>query len=117
MDSDSFRPSNQHYGYEIEAIIIQLFEESKFIQWRDFKNANPNLFDNAFRRRLCKRMLRYIGQHTSSSDGGFFVQGNVYKSLDFNGATYSIEGYSDSKGVKLIGCNHFEWIKNEKEEG
>ncbi len=110
--------SDHHRGFETEAALINMFkEQSEVAQWKDFKERHPALFADAFQRKPCRRNLRYVRQTTSSLEEGFFVEGDVYRSTHFNGATYSIEGHPD----RLFGSNHFELLidmtfggKNEK---
>lgn len=70
----------------------------------------------------CKRKLKYIGydrwdepdrSELNSSEDDFFEYGKIYYSIDFNGATYSIEGYSANNDGKVIGCAFFEWIRDD----
>lgn len=66
-------------------------------------------YREAFRRRPCRRLLRYIGGRGGQNEPveGFFTVGTIYRSVDFNGATYSIEGYSDVPSGRVIGCSYF----------
>ena len=77
--------------------------------------------DGASERRPCRRTLRYIGfdgwpeptrSEMNAKGHGNFVRGEIYHSCDFNGATYSIEGYTDAGG-KVIGCAYFKWVDDE----
>ena len=100
---------DHHEGFEAEAALTNMFkDQSEVAQWKDFKELHSAIFANAFQKKPCRRVLRYICQDNNLPHG-FFVQGEVYRSTDFNGATYSIEGYSD----RLIGCNYFKRIKDE----
>jgi hypothetical protein len=102
---------NQHQvGFENEQLLSEMFKSQSHIPlWNDFKLSVGTL--DAFRRKPCIRLLRYLGYETSSDD--FFKHCEIYESIDFNGATYSIKGYSDTVGGRVIGCNHFEWIKKD----
>lgn len=60
----------------------------------------PDFFDYVIQLKQCNRKLRYIGDTDD-----FFQKGEIYESIDFTGATYSIKGYS-----RRIGCNYFERI-------
>jgi hypothetical protein len=59
--------------------------------------VDPNICVGLFKRRPCKRMLKYIGEVHES-----FKKGNLYESIDFNGGIYTISGYE-----RLIGCSYF----------
>lgn len=68
-----------------------------------------------FEVRQCKRKLRYVGCGCEElpcphGDNDFFKHGNIYSSIDFNGASYTIEGYEN--GDTRIGSSYFEWIKD-----
>jgi hypothetical protein len=74
--------------------------------------------DGAFERRPCRRKLQYIGydgwpeptrSEMNAEGHGYFVPGEIYHSYDFNGSTYSIEGYTDVGG-KVIGYAYFNWV-------
>ncbi|QXE87356.1 ATP-binding protein [Geomonas nitrogeniifigens] len=90
-------------------------------EYRKFKEVaailNPELCNGAFTKRPCRRKLRYIGEDNFpeverlekiSDASDFFVYGAIYYSVDFNGATYAIEGYP-----RRIGRVYFEWLKGE----
>src|ERR1039458_1901918 len=107
---------NHMEKFEKEEKIKLLWNEVKetglLYYWKDFETVAgiliPEIIDGAFERRPCRRKLRYLGEDDPS-----LVKGNIYHSIDFNGATYTlegIEGYSD--GEKIIGCAYFEWIKD-----
>lgn len=105
-----------HYeGYESARRLHELLQH--FDHFRDLKaHIGTDVTHEAFERRPCLRKLRYIGtepdREAGSSDAAdYFVQGQLYSSIDFNGATYSIAGYQD--GERVIGFAYFEWVKNE----
>ncbi|OGW26532.1 MAG: hypothetical protein A2X59_00070 [Nitrospirae bacterium GWC2_42_7] len=75
----------------------------------------PEFTENLFAVRTCVRKLRYIGCHWcedqhfyGDSPDSFFKIGNEYESIDFNGATYTINGYENGK--QRIGAAFFERI-------
>ena len=77
--------------------------------------------NDAFERRPCRRRLQYIGyggwpeptrSEMNAEGHGYFVPGEIYQSCDFNGSTYSIEGYTDVVG-KVIGYAYFKWVDDE----
>jgi len=77
--------------------------------------------NDAFERRPCRRRLQYIGydgwpeptrSEMNAEEHGYFVPGEIYQSYDFNGSTYSIEGYTDVGG-KVIGYAYFNWVDDE----
>ncbi len=94
---------------------------SKLYRFSDFnavvKILNPELNKDVFQRRICNRMLRYIGYDNWPEPGRSTFSkedmleenelryGNIYHSINFNGATYQLE---ERKG--LIGCVYFEVI-------
>lgn len=63
-------------------------------------------YEEAFRRRPCRRRLRYVGI-PNHPDPAQFILGSIYHSVDFNGGTYTIEGDG------LMGAAFFEWLKEE----
>jgi hypothetical protein len=71
----------------------------------------PEFAEGLFER-PCVRKLRYIGYGSDEfdcpSEDEFFQIGKVCESIEFNGATYTIQGYRD--GESRIGCAYFEWI-------
>jgi len=74
---------------------------------------SPKLDSCLFMVRPCKRQLRYIGRWDEEENAfraccNYFVVGNIYKSKDFNGATYSFYEYKDGDG--RTGCAYFERI-------
>lgn len=62
---------------------------------------DPNFCIGLFERKPCKRKLKYIGETYK-----IFKKDNIYFSNDFNGGTYTIEGYN-----RLIGSSYFEIIE------
>lgn len=123
---------NHDEGFEREVKLKQLYIKAReaqeaLYQWADFMEVarlvNPELCDGVFERRPCIRRLRYIGydnwpepirSELNADAHTYFIHGEIYYSTDFNGATYSIKGYSDSG--KVIGCSYFEWITDEAED-
>ena len=109
---------------EIHTAVIETTEH--LYQLRDFmavaKLINPELCAGAYERRPCRRKLRYIGgdnwpepqrSEINAEGDPHLVYGGIYYSVDFNGATYSIEGYTSNGKPKFIGFMHFEWLKDE----
>ena len=77
--------------------------------------VGEEFYQQAYKRRPCRRALRFIGYSTwdepeRSRKMEYFVEGKIYYSVDFNGATYTILG--DDGQMILIGCVFFEWIKD-----
>ena len=115
-------------GFSKEAVLKEMFHKDRngFRSFMAFKASlrafNPELCENAFERRQCRRTLRYIGysvvpeiqvgKNVDPDNVKFFVPGNIYFSTSFNGSTYEIEGYSDIEGGRIIGCNYFDWVKD-----
>jgi len=112
-----------HYeGFEKEgkfsSILAQALSDCPVLKARTVSriiaHIDPAFTDNLFAVRPCVRKLRYIGcgctespcPHTSDD---FFKEGEIYTSIDFNGGTYTIEGYGD--GNYRLGSAYFEWIK------
>ena len=72
----------------------------------------PEFLDGLFEPRPCIKKLKYRGcvcgeQTCPHEKDNFFEVGKVYQSLDFTGATYSIEG----AGSQRIGAAYFEVIE------
>jgi hypothetical protein len=108
---------------EVNKLCEHLYKWGKFIEVA--RLINPELCERAFDRRPCCRKLRYIGHDNwpdptrvelNAESHDYFVYGQIYISTDFNGATYSVEGYSDCHNGKVIGCAYFEWLKDEAAE-
>jgi len=78
--------------------------------------TNPEFLEGLFEPRACSRKLRYIGptwnkQVCLVDEDEFFKLGKIYKSIDFTGATYLIEGSEDRR----IGSAYFEDCTSFKE--
>lgn len=77
--------------------------------------VNEDFVNGLFEIRQCKRKLMYIGcgcveKPCPHGDIDFFKEGEMYTSIDFNGASYTIEGCEN--GERRVGCVYFEWIKD-----
>lgn len=98
-------------GFEREEQLQTIFADptmrSRLQRWSDFLAVaavlRPDLTAGAFKRRPCRRVLRFTGEATSAT--GFKV-GNLYHSQDFNGATYTI-----TETGTLIGYSHFDVVE------
>lgn len=103
-----------HYeGFEDARKMSDMMQDHEDFQ-AVIKRVGEAFYQEAYKRRPCRRTLRYIGhsgwdEPERSIKHRHFVEGQIYHSIDFNGATYSIEGYHDGKA--LIGCAYFEWIR------
>ena len=79
---------------------------------RIIAHVAPEFLEGLFESRPCVRKLKYIGcgceESVCSHGAGFFKIGKIYESIDFTGATYTIEGYGS--GTKRIGFSYFESI-------
>lgn len=67
---------------------------------RIIAHINSSFTDDLFAERPCMRKLRYIGCGCAESPcphgtSDFFKEGEIYTSIDFNGGSYSIEGYEN----------------------
>ena len=73
----------------------------------------PEFLDGLFESHPCVRTLRYIGcgceEAVCSHGPKFFRLDEIYQSVEFNGATYTIRGYDN--GNARIGSAYFEWIE------
>ncbi len=105
---------NHSKGFEREAKLSEIYMKVRGVnkslsKWNDFIDVariiNPELCEAAFVTRPCIRKLRYIGEGHK-----YFVPGTIYQSIGFSGATYSIEGYSDVNGGRVIGSAYFEVV-------
>ena len=121
---------NHDEGFEKEARLREIFSQVQEVQealymWKKFMEVarliNPELCEGAYVRRPCRRRLRYIGYDSwpeptrsemNEEGHNYFVHCGIYYSTDFNGATYSIEGWSESESGRVTGCVYFEWIKD-----
>jgi hypothetical protein len=73
---------------------------------------NPEFMDGLFEPRPCIKKLKYRGcvcgeQPCPHEKDNFFEVGKVYQSVDFTGATYTIEGAGDRR----IGSAYFELVE------
>lgn len=107
--------TGDHYeGYELARRLHELMQQ--FDTFKDLKaHVGEDMANEAFKRSPCVRKLRCIGtkpgREADSTDAAdYFVKGQLYLSIDFNGATYSIAGYQE--GERVIGFAYFEWVKN-----
>ena len=98
-----------HYeGFEKEgrfiSILAQAVSDCPVVKARIVKSIiahiDPAFTEDLFAVRPCVRRLRYIGCGSAESpcpdDSDFFKKGEIYTSIDFNGGTYTIEGYGDA---------------------
>lgn len=110
-------------GYEKEAALKEMHNNpevrNRLYKWKDFMKVacvvNPNLYNGAYERRSCQRKLRYIGHDNfdepfrSEKSAEPYIYGNIYHSVDFNGATYTIK---ETGGI--IGMVYFEVVTGNK---
>ena len=108
-------------GFEKEYIFHETLylarKENPIIMARTIRNiihqVAPDFLDGLFEARPCVRKLKYIGcgcPEVDCSDGpDFFKIGEIYESIDFTGATYTIKGYDNGKS--RIGFEYFEWVE------
>ncbi|MFH2122051.1 MAG: hypothetical protein ABIJ50_01000 [Pseudomonadota bacterium] len=117
------RDDSQHMkGYEREASLRKMFchpnIQKRLVMHGYFlavvQMINPELYEGAFERRPCERTLRYIGfdefdePERSQMTNPNFVRGNLYHSIDFNGATYTIK-----ETGSVTGMVYFEIVDSE----
>ena len=107
-------------GFEKEHLAQQVFSEARQqctdLNWSTFKEIItkmcPKSAAGLFYSRPCVRKLMYIEYRdfyvAISSPHAFFKADQIYRSLTFNGTTYTIEGYQ--KDEKPIGCAYFDRI-------
>ncbi|MDD3151158.1 MAG: hypothetical protein PHV68_10060 [Candidatus Gastranaerophilales bacterium] len=109
---------NHSDGFEKEEKFFELFvmarQDCPTLKTRTFKKIlaelNPEFMANLFEIRPCVRKLRYRDrsrEERAIEDRGFFKVGGIYTSVNFTGATYSIEGYGDNK----IGSGYFDIVE------
>jgi len=107
-------------GFEKEARLCKMWAHPevsrRLYMFEDFmvvaRVINPELCEGAFERRPCRRRLRYIEfgnwdeptrlEMRAERTNEGYVYGDIYHSIDFNGATYTIEGTGD-----IIGSAYF----------
>ncbi|HPB82150.1 MAG TPA: hypothetical protein PK200_08955 [Spirochaetota bacterium] len=79
---------------------------------RIIAQIDPNFTDGLFATRDCFRKLRYVGcgceEEPCQHGPEYFEEGNIYESLTFTGATYTIKGYKN--GNTRIGMEYFERV-------
>jgi hypothetical protein len=104
-------------GFEKEAALAAMHGHpqisSRLYYHDDFmavaRVINPDLCLGAFERRSCVRRLRYIGQEIVEGDTNgrkqHYTYGEIYNSVDFNGATYLIK-----ETGRIIGMAYFEVV-------
>lgn len=104
-------------GFEKEAALVSMHGNfqvySRLYSRSDFMEVarvvNPILCFGVFSRRSCVRKLKYIGYDNFDINLNFlnmnYVYGEIYHSIDFNGATYTIQ----ETGLK-IGMAYFEVV-------
>jgi len=106
-------------GFEKERFLKEMHIHpdvmNRLYKWTDFmavaKVLVPHLCEGAFERRLCERKLRYIGFDNfdesvrSEMRDEAHIYGNIYRSIDFNGATYTIK-----ETGAVIGSAYFEVV-------
>ena len=106
-------------GFEKEETLREMWGHpevrQRLYKWKDFlavaKVLVPHLREGAFERRPCKRKLRYIGYENfeeparSEEKNEGYIYGNIYHSIDFNGATYTIKETGD-----VIGLAYFDVV-------
>jgi len=110
-------------GFENEArfwmILCEALADCPVIKsrtvYRVITHFAPEFTAHLFEISPCVRKLRYIGFQWVENDDFFgdtsddmFTVGEIYESIDFNGATYTIKGYKDGK--RRIGCAYFERV-------
>lgn len=114
---------NDHYiGFEKEEYYSKVFAEVRrdcpSLKPRTFrkivKAINPDFAAGLSEPRKCVRKLRYVGgkyfeNPVDIEEHDFFKVGNIYTAIDFNGATYTIEGYRNGEEAR-IGCAYFEVV-------
>ena len=105
-------------GFEDEEVFGMVLREYKDLKSNELKEIlariAPELVKDLFKIRSCVRDLKYVGceKHAkdSSEQNDFFNLNKIYRSIDYNGGTYTIEGYEDGK--KRIGAAYFEVLKD-----
>lgn len=103
-------------GFEKERIFHQMLDSIALLSGSKaydilmsiIQTINPEWAEGLFETRPCERRLRYVGNNRNSMNfygSEFFVVGKEYKSLTFNGGSYTILGYPSN-----IGCHYFEIV-------
>ena len=108
-------------GFEREEEYNRVFgearEECPILKHRTVRQiivrCDPEVLEGLIERRSCVRKLRYVGieGHPESFGHSFFVVGEIYESIDFNGGSYTIKGFDRGP----IGAGHFEVVKDGSE--
>lgn len=104
-------------GFENEAALANMHGHPQVSSRLYFRNdfmavariVNPDLCFGAFERRSCVRRLRYIGhenhEHGHNCRKQNYIYGEIYNSVDFNGATYLIK-----ETGRIVGMAYFEVV-------
>jgi hypothetical protein len=110
-------------GFEKEEYYHQVFAQAlcdcPVLRIKTFRRIvarfAPEFMDGIFTNKPCVRKLKFIGSYDSEDVAArgnapeeFFKLGEIYKSITFNGATYTIKGYM--KGSGRIGYVYFDRI-------
>ena len=104
---------DHHVGFEDARKMSDMLQDHENFR-AVINKVGEEFHQQAYKRRPCRRALRFIGytkwdEPERSIKMEYFVEGEVYYSVDFNGATYTILG--DNGEMILIGCIYFEWLK------
>ena len=107
-------------GFEAEEtfkMVLRKYQDLKSHQLKEIlARIYPEFVKDLFKIRSCVRDLKCVSCKKQAYDNcdcapdKFFEIGKIYKSIDFNGGTYSIEGYE--AGKKRIGSAYFEVVKD-----
>jgi len=106
-------------GFEDEEVFGMVLREYKDLKSHELKEIlaliAPELVKDLFKIRPCVRDLKYVGSkkhaHGNSKQNDFFNLNKIYKSIDYNGGTYTIEGYEDGR-KKRIEAAYFEVVRD-----
>jgi hypothetical protein len=113
---------NHYRGFEKEGRFLQILEEAvrdypglpyKVLR-RVLRHVDSDYLNDLFSVRPCVRTLRYVrpdcdGSHPSGR-AAYFVPGQIYESVDFNGGSYAIKGYEKGR----VGCTFFEVVEEKQ---
>ena len=107
-------------GFEAEEVFSMVLRQYRGLKSFELKEILTHILvkfvKDLHKVRPCVRDLKYVGCEKYAHDDcdcesdKFFEIGKTYKSIDFNGGTYSIEGYE--AGKKRIGSAYFEVVKD-----
>jgi hypothetical protein len=110
---------NHYRGFEKEGRFLRILEEAVRdhpglpyrVLDKALRHADDEYLNDLFSVRPCVRTLRYRRQDCDGSQlaghRSYFIHGQLYESVDFNGGSYAIKGHENGR----VGCTFFEVVE------